>query len=223
MCVIAENDVEKTKHPGNFIDLTGMKFNRLTAIEYVGQGGSGARWKFQCDCGNVKIMNAYHVKHGYAKSCGCWNEENKHDRYRIHGLTNTKIQSAWSHIKQRCLNPKSKEYRNYGGRGIGICEEWKNSVAAFAKWAYANGYQEDLTIDRIDNNGDYTPENCRWVSMEVQENNKRNNHYYSWNGESITLSQIAKRNGISRDRLYYRLHIKGMDLQAAINYCIAHK
>ena len=200
-----------------------MKFNRLTALEYVDQGPCGARWKFRCDCGNIKIINAYFVKTGQTKSCGCWNEENKHNRYRIHGLYNTKLEIAWSHMKQRCLNPKSKEYKNYGGRGITICDEWENDVAAFAKWAYENGYREGLTIDRIDNNGNYTPENCRWTTMEVQENNKRNNQYYDWNGEQITLSQIAKRNDISRNRLYYRIYSKGMELQDAIDYCIAHK
>jgi hypothetical protein len=225
---LKQNPIE-TDEKGRFkprsglIDLTGMKFNRLTAVSYVGQGSSGAKWLFKCDCGKEIITSSYPVRKGKTKSCGCWNEENKHNRYRIHGLTGTKIQSAWSHMKQRCFNPNCKEYEHYGGRGITVCDEWKNSVAEFAKWAYENGYEKNLTLDRIDNNGNYEPNNCRWVSMEVQENNKRNNRYYDIDSGSYTLSQIAKMYSVSRGSLYYWIHRKGMKTQDAIKMLVDRK
>lgn len=225
---LKQNPIE-TDEKGRFkprsglIDLTGMKFNRLTAVSYVGQGSSGAKWLFKCDCGKEIITSSYPVRKGKTKSCGCWNEENKHNRYRIHGLTGTKIQSAWSHMKQRCFNPNCKEYEHYGGRGITVCDEWKNSVAEFAKWAYENGYEKNLTLDRIDNNGNYEPNNCRWVSMEVQENNKRNNRYYDIDSGSYTLSQIAKMYSVSRGSLYYWIHRKGMKMQDAIKMLVDRK
>lgn len=199
------------------IDITGMKFNRLTALEYMGQGSSGARWKFRCDCGNEIVTAGYHVRKGRTKSCGCWNEENKHDRYKIHGMHKTRLYSAWSHMKQRCLNPSCKEYENYGGRGILICKDWIDNFENFREWAMNNGYSETLTLDRIDNNKGYSPDNCRWVSMLVQENNKRNNHYYLFKGQPKTLSQIAREYSISRNALYYRVNVKGMDLENAVD------
>lgn len=220
---IERDEKGKVKPRSRLIDLTGMKFNRLTAISYIGQGSCGAKWLFKCDCGREVVTNAYPVKHGQTKSCGCWNEENKHNRYRIHGLTGTRIQVTWSHMKQRCYNPNCREYEHYGGRGISVCEEWKNSVAEFAKWAYANGYKENLTLDRIDNDGNYEPNNCRWVSMEVQENNKRNNHYYDINDGRYTLSQISKMYDISRNSLYYWINEKGMVPQDAVDMLVARK
>ena len=202
--------------PGNFIDITGMKFNRLTALEYICQGSSGARWKFKCDCGKEIVTASYHVRRGLTKSCGCWNEQNKHDRYRIHGMHKTRLYTAWSHMKQRCLNPKCREYQHYGGRGITVCNEWLDDFINFRDWAHKNGYREDLTLDRIDNNQGYYPENCRWVSMVVQENNKRNNHYYLFKGQMKTLSQIAKEYHISRNSLYYRVNVVGKNLEMAV-------
>ena len=202
--------------PANFIDITGMKFNRLTAIEYAGQGSCGARWKFKCDCGNEIVTSSYPVRNGKTKSCGCWNNENKHNRYRIHGMHKTKLYSAWTHMKQRCLNPKCASYKDYGGRGISICSEWVDDFTSFRDWAYENGYSEELTLDRIDNNKGYYPENCRWVSMETQENNKRNNHFYLYKGEKKTLSQIANENKISRNSLYYRVNVKNVPLGEAV-------
>lgn len=217
---IKRDESGKFKSRSGLIDLTGKKFNRLTAIKYIGQGNSGARWLFRCDCGNEIITNAYPVKHGRTKSCGCWNEENKHNRYRLHGLTGTRLQAVWSHMKQRCYNPNCKEYEHYGGRGITVCEEWKNSIKNFADWAYKNGYEEHLTLDRIDNNGDYEPNNCRWATMEVQQNNKRNNKYYQTSFGILTLSQIAKQYNVSRNRLYNCVQNKNMTVEQAVEHCL---
>lgn len=203
-------------HGNGFIDITGMKFNRLQAIEYVGQGYSGARWKFKCDCGNEVVTASYFVRKGMTKSCGCWNEENKHNRYKIHGMHKTRLYQAWIHMKQRCKNPKCKSYKNYGGRGIEVCQDWEKSFINFKDWAYKNGYTDALTLDRIDNDKGYYPENCRWVNMLVQENNKRNNHYYLINGEMKTLSQISREYNISRNALYYRIHTKGKTLEESV-------
>jgi hypothetical protein len=125
-------------------------------------------------------------------------------------------------MRQRCNNPRCKEYRNYGARGISICKEWDEFIG-FYNWAMANGYKEDLTLDRIDNDGNYEPNNCRWVSMEVQENNKRTNVYYIINGEKMTLSQCSKKYDISRNSLYYRINVLNYSPEKAVEELLYKK
>lgn len=196
------------------IDITGQRFGRLTAIECVGSNGrSSARWIFKCDCGNTTITESTSVRRGVTKSCGCLNQELRKSRAK-HGMIGTAPYNAWIHMRQRCNNPRCKEYRNYGERGISICPEW-DTFEEFWKWSKANGYKPGLTIDRIDNNGNYEPSNCRWVTMEVQENNKRNNHFILFNGEKMTISQCARKANVSRNSLNWRL-MKGMSADEAV-------
>jgi hypothetical protein len=126
--------------------------------------------------------------------------------YEYHGMTNTSIYKAWVAMRNRCSNKRNRFYSGYGGRGISVCEEWNNSFQSFYNWSMSNGYKEELTIDRIENNGNYEPNNCRWVTMEVQSKNKRNNIYVEIDGVSKTLTEWAKESGLKKVTVFRRYH-----------------
>lgn len=183
-------------------DLTGKTFGRLTVIEfdhskprfYASGGVRGHRyyWKCLCECGNYKVIEHYNLIQGKINSCGCYNKEIARKNHTTHSLSNTRIYNIWSKIKSRCYRPKDNKFYIYGGRGIKVCNEWKNDFKAFYDWAMNNGYKNDLTIDRINVNGNYEPDNCRWVDLFVQANNKRNNRIISFNNKKLTLAEWAK-------------------------------
>ena len=164
-------------------DLTGQKFGRLTAIEFRGTNKSGnALWLCKCDCGNETVVRGGSLKNGHTKSCGCLKSELDSKKMKKmltkHGLFNHRLYGVWSSMKERCYNPKGAEYLAYGGRGIDVCDEWKDDFKAFYDWAISHGYDENAprgqcTIDRINNDKGYNPENCRWVPMLVQASNRR--------------------------------------------------
>lgn len=184
------------------------KFGRLEIKEVIKPEKGDTKWICKCDCGNEYIGKAKYIKNGYIKSCGCIAKEIK-----ANGVVHKRIYGIWSSMIDRCYNPNNKNYKNYGGRGIIICDEWKNNVREFIKWAYENGYDEnakflECTIDRIDVNGNYEPSNCRWVDIKEQAKNRRRSgriaKKYNINGEEMTLKEIEKEYGISEQLFYYR-------------------
>lgn len=178
----------------NLVDLTGRTFGELYVIGRTEKKGMPVYWDCQCSCGNIKSVAAKHLKSGGTKSCGCKQHIRSH---YIHGMTGTKLYQTRIHMLERCNNPKDKRYKNYGGRGIKVCEEWSKSFTSFRDWALANGYKEGLSIDRIDVNGNYEPSNCRWITMAEQANNTTRSVYITHNGETLTKADWVRKIGIN--------------------------
>ncbi|MEE0060461.1 MAG: hypothetical protein UE295_06515 [Acutalibacteraceae bacterium] len=153
-------------------DYSGIKFGKLTAICFSHIRNNKTYWKFRCECGKEKTARIDSVKEGKIKNCGCDKKI-----YKKHGMTNTRLVKILYSMRERCNNPNCRCYRYYGGKGINICEEWlgKNGAENFIKWALENGYSNNLTIDRKDNDKGYSPDNCRWVDRTVQSANRKNN------------------------------------------------
>lgn len=160
-------------------NLEGQKFGRLTVVsEHKGTKGR-IKWDCECDCGNLTVVDGDHLRRGNIRSCGCLQKE----AIRAVGKKNAKngeikvmdgrMYRIWKTMQQRCHNPNSKDYRYYGARGVTVCPEWRNDFNAFYEWSTENGYASNLTIDRINNEGNYEPDNCRWVTMAIQNQNKR--------------------------------------------------
>jgi hypothetical protein len=178
-------------------DLVGMKFGKLTVFERLQSNNHGEMtWLCVCDCGNKKITTSNKLTHGLTVSCNeC--------RYKIvasknykHGMEPINLWYRYTNMKDRCYNPNYELYHRYGGRGIKVCDEWLESFVPFKKWALENGYQEGLTLDRIDNDGNYCPENCRWATVREQANNRSTNRFVKVNNEVDTLANWVRRTGL---------------------------
>lgn len=179
-------------------NLIGKKFGRLEVISRVGYNYElhTTIWECKCTCGNIKNVSTTSLKSGRSLSCGCLRSEVSSERSKIHGDSNSRLYSIWNGMKNRCYDKNIPIYKNYGGRGITVCDDWKNSYATFKEWSIINGYADDLSIDRIDNNGNYEPSNCRWATFSQQCNNRRSNVLITYNGETRTATEWSKIIGI---------------------------
>lgn len=210
---------------GAFIDLTGKKFNHFTVIERAEDrvypnGRRVIMWKCQCDCGNEKIciVTANNLTRGHTKSCGHTKKGNRNGNK--HGLSHTPIYKEWAHMKQRCHDPNHISYKWYGGRTskpIIVCDRWENSVENFFKDVSKLPHFGEVgyTLDRIDVNGDYEPNNVRWATQKQQSNNKRNNRLITYNGKNQTISQWADEFGINYQTICSRLK-RGWDIEKVL-------
>ena len=204
-------DICKKKSVKNII---GKKFGKLLVLkrtdDYETKSGKEAQYICKCECGNTVIVRGHHLRNGHTKSCGCAIQIAS----TKHGLRNTRIYSEYRGMISRCYNSNNSNYKNYGGRGITICDEWLNKedgVIKFYIWSISNGYRDNLTIDRIDYNGNYCPENCRWVDWETQANNRRNNVLLTLNGVTNTAAIWSKITGISIATILKRKKLEWSD------------
>lgn len=193
---------------GRLIDLSGQRFGRLKVIERVKSHKAQAQWRCICDCGKETVVCGQSLRTGHTQSCGCYGLEvsvSHTPSNKKHNESRTPLYRIWIGMRSRCGNEKSNAFRYYGGRGITVCEEWQNSFETFRDWALSNGYRDDLTIDRINVNGGYCPENCRWATMKTQLNNTRVNKRITWNGEEKTVAQWAEETGIADSTIRARM------------------
>ena len=200
-------------------DIKGQKFGKLTVLEraedFIGPAGRETQWLCKCDCGNTVVVRGHSLRNGHTKSCGCAVIEAS----TKHGMHNTRIYTEYMKMKHRCLNNNNPSYFRYGGRGITICDEWlgENGFINFYNWSITHGYADNLTIDRINNDGNYCPENCRWVDMKTQANNRSNNNIIEYNGTKHTVSEWANIYGLEYYNLYNRIFNLNWPIDKALN------
>lgn len=214
-------------------DITGKKFGKLTVIEYIGKQENGKYyWKCKCDCGNETRAINSDLVNGHIKSCGCLKRDKSirprgrdNKRYK-HGIYDKKLYYVYHSMKQRCYNPKYPRYVDYGGRGIIICDEWlgEDGVVNFYNWSMENGYKDGLSIDRIDNDGNYEPSNCRWTDDITQLNNTRYNRTVTFNGETHTYAEWERilNNGVTQSEMSVRIRVLHWDTEKALLTPIQH-
>lgn len=171
-----------------YSDMDGKKFGRLTVISKHPESKKG-EYLCICDCGNLVKVESFRLRSGCTKSCGCLRREQIGNLNRTHGESGTRLYGIWADMKKRCYNPNAHAYDRYGGRGITMCDDWKESYESFHNWALSNGYSDRLSIDRINNDSGYSPDNCRWADSKTQGSNRSDNHHIIWNGVDHTLSE----------------------------------
>lgn len=179
------------------MNLEGKRFGKLVVMKLFDIKKYKKYWLCKCDCGGQIVVRDDCLKRNVTHSCGCL--KHKHD------LSECKLYKVWVSIKSRCLNKDDRAFKNYGGRGITMCKEWKNSFQTFYDWAMENGYESGLSIDRIDVNGNYCPENCRWATSQEQLNNTRRNHFVEYKGEKHTIAEWGRIVGLSRALIENRI------------------
>lgn len=192
-----------------FVDLTGNRYGRLSIIKRAENKDKRTMWLCKCDCGNEKIIGGKDITSGKTKSCGCMTREITIKNNTKHNLSGTRLYSIWNGMIGRCYRKKNSEYKNYGGRGISICKEWKDDFVKFYNWANNNGYMDTLSIDRIDVNGNYEPTNCKWANQIQQMNNTRVNHSITINNKTLTVTEWERLYNFERGIISGRL-MKGL-------------
>lgn len=193
------------------IDLTGQRFGRLTVLSRD-ISKKRTSWLCRCDCGNCVSAQSYHLRSGATQSCGCLHKERAKTANVEHGMTHSSLHNRWKAIRQRCYNPKDRRFKDYGARGIVMCSEWAD-FRVFVDWALKNGYKEELSLDRIDNEKGYSPKNCRWVKTVTNNRNRRNTAYI----DGLPLKEFAHKYSLPYETVryrYYRLKNQGKEITA---------
>lgn len=202
-------------------EMVGQRFGRLVVVcRDCITASRGSRWICACDCGKRVSVPQSSLRSRHTKSCGCLHDELSSQRMsaqnRSHGLSHTRMYGIWTDMKKRCNNKNHWAYSHYGGRGIGYADEWE-LFENFHEWSINNGYDDSLTLDRIDNNAGYSPANCRWATRKEQANNKSNTKKYTVNGGEYTLSQLSEMHGIPYHTLHGRVAQYGWCIEKAIS------
>lgn len=203
-------------------DLKGQTFGRLKVIRSYGLDKHNRKlWACECECGNTVVVNSSHLVSGHTKSCGCLQKDLVIKNNTTHGGTHDRLYVVWRNIKRRCENPKDNSYRFYGGKGVKVCNEWQD-YSNFRKWAIQSGYDKnakiyDCTIDRIDSEKDYSPDNCRWISIAEQQSNRKDTHHVELNGETYTFVQLSSICGIPAKILNQRIIHYKWPIEKAMN------
>lgn len=199
-----------------FKDITGERFGKLTVIKPSHPDRWGVwYWLCKCDCGNEFCSRGVELRLGKASSCGCLTSEKLTAALTTHNLSHSRVYQIHANMLQRCNNPKSYSYKNYGGRGITVCEEWR-TFEGFWGWAQYSGYTDKLTIERINVNGNYGPENCTWIPLREQSKNTRATTHLTYNNETLSIAEWIKKTGISRGTLNYRLYVGKWSIEKAL-------
>ena len=193
---------------GRIKDITNQRFGNLTALKYVGSNkDKKAMWECKCDCGNTYVTTGKSLRLNLTTSCGCMKIQRAIQlgkKNKTHGKTKTRLYNIWHGMKKRCRTESDTNFKYYGGKGISVCDEWVNSFESFEDWSIKNGYSENLTLDRINPEGNYEPDNCRWADWVTQGNNRSNNVFIMFEGEEMTKAEAARKIGISSQLLQYR-------------------
>lgn len=191
-------------------DLTGMRFGRLVVVELIGKAANGKyQWKCKCDCGNYTIVKGNSLTTDHTKSCGCLEKETKREVNTIHGLRRHPLYKVWLNMKDRYYNPNNSHFKYYGGKGITVCNEWKDNFKLFYDWMINNGYEKGMSIDRIDNSLEYSPDNCRVIPFNKQSSNRTTNYAIIHEGVPYTVAELAKLLNVKSPTLYSRLRRNG--------------
>lgn len=196
-------------------NISGHRFERLVAIGYVGTGSGGkALWLCQCDCGTNFVTEGKSLRTNNTRSCGCLQRDITGDSRRSHGMSETRIYSIWCNMRTRCQNPNSERYPDYGGRGIEICKRWQSFQDFYADMG--DPPSKTHTLDRIDNDGNYCPENCRWATPSEQNSNTKANHVIEYDGKKMTITQWGKYVGIKYITIFARIDRLGWSVERAL-------
>lgn len=211
-----------------YIDLTNERFGKLKVLNRVYPKNLTKKhtyWKCRCECGKEIVTSSNHLRTGHTQSCGCLHyKKGKDNPAYKHGKRNTRLFRIWSSMKNRCNNPNNPKYKNYGGRGIRVCDKWldkENGFINFYNWAIANGYKDELTIDRIDVNKNYEPFNCRWSTLQEQNFNKTTTRYIIYKHRKKTLAEWAEEYNIPYKLLYGRIR-RGWEVNKALTTPVKH-
>ena len=198
-------------------DLTNQRFGRLLVLSRAGSDRHGnSRWNVKCNCGKQKVVISHALLSGAIVSCGCYNREVRLAKQTKHKSSKTRLFRIWQYMKGRCYNKKNTAYSYYGGRGIIVCEEWKESFETFQEWAFTNGYNETLTLDRINPDKNYSPDNCRWVDRKTQMRNRRNTLNFTINGVTKDLATWCEEYNVPYERTRHRVVNRGWDIVSAL-------